>query len=385
LTYDFDSATDRRHEYSSKWDVGENELPMWVADMDFKTAPEIIQAVSSRAMHGVFGYTFVPDEWKKAVVSWWEGRHNAHIDPDWLIFSSGVIATISSAVRKLTTPNENVVLLTPVYNIFYNSVINNGCRVLESPLVYDSGVYSIDWHDLEKKLADKQTSLMILCNPHNPTGNIWSASELERIGELCFRYNVTVISDEIHCDLTSPGYEYTPFFSVSDVCRKVSVTCVAPTKTFNIAGLQTSAAIVPDEFLYHKIWRALNTDEVAEPNVFAVTAAIAAYTKGENWLDELRKYLDENRLTAQRYIEANIPCITPVISHATYLMWLDCSALTDDSSAFADSLRSSTGLYLSKGTVFGGNGGHFLRMNLACPRSVLLDGLSRLESFVKSV
>lgn len=384
MQYNFDEVNDRRNEYSTKWSVGENELPMWVADMDFKTAPEITDAIIKRAGLGTFGYTEIPDEWKKAVISWYKRRHSAVIEPEWTIFSTGVIATISSAVRKLTTPNENVLLMTPVYNIFYNSVINNGCRVIENKLSCSDGVYSIDWADLESKLADEQTSLMILCNPHNPTGNIWTKQELARIGAMCRKYGVTVISDEIHCDLTEPGYEYTPFFTASEECRNISITCIAPTKTFNIAGLQTSAVIVPDKFLRHKIWRSLNTDEVAEPNVFAVTAAIAAYEKGEKWLEELRAYLSENRKIAQRFIGEKIPQLRVVKSHATYLMWIDCSRVSMDSAEFTAALRRETGLYLSRGDVFGGNGGNFVRMNLACPKSVMLDGLERLEKFVKS-
>lgn len=384
MQYNFDEVNDRRNEYSTKWSVGENELPMWVADMDFKTAPEITDAIIKRAVLGTFGYTEIPDEWKNAVISWYKRRHSAVIEPEWTIFSTGVIATISSTVRKLTTPNENVLLMTPVYNIFYNSVINNGCRVIENKLSCSDGVYSIDWADLESKLADEQTSLMILCNPHNPTGNIWTKQELARIGAMCRKYGVTVISDEIHCDLTEPGYEYTPFFTASEECRNISITCIAPTKTFNIAGLQTSAVIVPDKFLRHKIWRSLNTDEAAEPNVFAVTAAIAAYEKGEKWLEELRAYLSENRKIAQRFIGEKIPQLRVVKSHATYLMWIDCSRVSVDSAEFTAALRRETGLYLSRGDVFGGNGGNFVRMNLACPKSVMLDGLERLEKFVKS-
>ena len=233
--YDFDTPIDRTNTQSLKWDVAENELPMWVADMDFKTAPEIIEAVNKRAAHGVFGYSIIPESWNEAVAGWWSRRHNWDIDKDWLVFCTGVIPSVSSIVRKLTTPNENVVIQTPVYNIFFNSIINNGRRVLENPLRYENGEYSIDWEDLKNKLANPQTSLMILCNPQNPSGKIWSKEDLSRIGELCARYYVTVVSDEIHCDLTDPGKEYIPFASVSDVCRDISITCVAPTKTFNLS------------------------------------------------------------------------------------------------------------------------------------------------------
>lgn len=345
--YDFDTPIDRTNTQSLKWDVAENELPMWVADMDFKTAPEIIEAVNKRAAHGVFGYSIIPESWNEAVAGWWSRRHNWDIDKDWLVFCTGVIPSVSSIVRKLTTPNENVVIQTPVYNIFFNSIINNGRRVLENPLRYENGEYSIDWEDLKNKLANPQTSLMILCNPQNPSGKIWSKEDLSRIGELCARYYVTVVSDEIHCDLTDPGKEYIPFASVSDVCRDISITCVAPTKTFNIAGLQTAAVIVPHKNLRHKVWRALNTDEVAEPNAFAVWAAEAAYNYGDKWLDELRGYIYNNKRIVNEYVNDNITSIKVVQSEATYLLWLDCSAITDNSSELAAYIRNRTGLYLS--------------------------------------
>ena len=384
MTYDFDTVTDRRSEFSMKWDVADGELPMWVADMDFKTAPEITQAIIKRAEHGIFGYTDVPAQWKNAVISWYKKRHSFEIEYDRLMFSTGVVAAISSLVRKLTTPNENIVLLTPVYNIFFNSIINNGCRALECPLNYDGNKYEINWTDFEEKLSDKQTTLFILCNPHNPTGIIWGRETLAKIGALCKKYHVTVISDEIHCDITDPGYDYVPFASVNDECKYNSITCIAPTKTFNLAGLQTSAVYVPDEYLFHKVWRALNTDEVAEPNVFAMTASIAAYEHGEKWLDELREYLYLNKKAVRGFIEEDVPEIKVVSSHATYLLWLDCSKICENADSLADSIRAKTGLYLSKGSAFGKGGEAFLRMNTACPRRTLDDGLGRLKTYFKS-
>ena len=382
MKYDFDKVVNRRDTYSLKWDVKENELPMWVADMDFETAPEIINAIEKRAAHGVFGYTDVPKEWYQAICNWWEMRHHFQMQQDWLMFCTGVIPAISSIVRKLTTPNENVVIQTPVYNIFFNSIVNNGCRVLESPLVYENGLYRIDWEDLEEKLANPQTTLMILCNPQNPAGIIWDKETLEKIGDLCAKHHVTVIADEIHCDLTDPGKEYIPFASVSGNCRENSITCIAPTKTFNIAGLQTAAIMVPNPQLRYKVNRAINTDEVAEPNVFAVTAAIAAYQEGAQWLDELRAYIYENKQTVKQYIKEHIPEITVVDSEATYLLWLDCSKITQDTDIFLKKLRKETGLFLSLGSIYGGNGKCFARMNLACPRATVLDGLHRLEKGV---
>ena len=384
MQYDFDTPINRRNTNSLKWDVAENELPMWVADMDFATAPEVREAIRKRASHGVFGYSVVPDEWCQAYIGWWQKRHGFSMQKDWLVFCTGVVPAISSTVRKLTTPAEKVLIQTPVYNIFFNSILNNGRQVLESSLKYSAGRYEIDFEDLEQKLSDPQTSLMILCNPHNPVGKIWDKETLERIGELCWKHHVVVLSDEIHCDLTDPGMKYTPFASVSEKCRENSITCIAPTKAFNLAGLQTAAVVIPNASLRHKVWRALNTDEVAEPNAFAVDAAIAAFTEGEAWLDELRKYIFENKMRTVEFVKGNIPQIRVVTSHATYLLWLDCSSMAGSASEIAQHIRNKTGLYLSEGSQFGDCGEKFLRMNIACPRSILEDGLKRLQEGIVS-
>lgn len=382
MRYDFDKIIDRRRSCSLKWTVAENELPMWVADMDFETAPEIRAAFRARVEHAVFGYAIVPDAWSEAYVQWWKKRHGVTFQKEWFIFCAGVVPAISSMVRKLTTPAENVVLMTPVYNIFFHSVLNNGRRVLESPLRYDGKGYTVDFDDLEQKLSDPQTSLMILCNPHNPIGKIWDREVLERIGMLCKKHHVTVISDEIHGDLTAPGKEYVPFSSVSDVCRDISITCLAPTKAFNLAGIQTAAVVVADEVLRHRVWRGLNTDEVAEPNAFAVDAAVAAFTRGGPWLESLREYLQKNKELAASFLRSRIPQLRVVPSDATYLMWLFCGDL-GDATAVANFIRSETGLFLSAGNAYGGNGAQFLRLNVACPRTVLQEGLERLRTGVE--
>ncbi len=377
--YDFDTTVNRRGTASLKWDVEEHELPMWVADMDFQTAPEIREALEKRVAHGVFGYTVIPDTWNQAYVNWWEKRHHFLVQPEWLVFCTGVVPAISSAVRKLTTPGENVLIQTPVYNIFFNSIVNNGRNVLESPLVYDGQAYQIDFAQLEKDLANPQTTLMILCNPHNPVGKIWDKETLEKIGNLCEKYHVTVLADEIHCDLTAVGKEYVPFAAVSETCKKISVSLWAPTKTFNIAGLQTAAIMAADPTLRHKMWRALNTDEVAEPNAFAIDAAIAAFTKGEAWLDALREYIDENKQMVKQYLEKELPQISVVSLDVTYLLWLDCHEITEDSVKLATFIREKTGLYLSEGAEYGGDGRYFLRLNVACPKERLKEGLKRLK------
>lgn len=379
MKYNFDQPVNRRGTWSMKWDVSENELPMWVADMDFETAPEVKEAIRKRAQHGAFGYTIVPNEWYQAIQNWWQERYHFRMNKEWMIFCTGVVPAISSIVRKMTTVAEKIVLLTPVYNIFFNSVVNNGRYVLECPLQYENGTYSIDFEALEKKLADPQTTMLIFCNPHNPVGEIWSRETMKKVGELCAKYHVLVVSDEIHCDLTEPGNSYIPFASVSDTCRENSITCIAPTKSFNLAGLQTAAVIVPNENLRHKVWRGLNTDEVAEPNVFAMTAAITAWTQGDIWLDELRNYLFQNRCVAAEYLKTELPEIRLVPAKATYLLWIDCRSITKKSEELAEYVRKQTGLYLCAGAEYGKAGEGFLRMNIACRGETMMEGLHRLK------
>ena len=378
--YDFDEIIDRRNTGSLKWDVPEGELPMWVADMDFRTAPCIREAIEKRAAHGVFGYSIIPDEWYDAYRSWWSRYHGFDIERDWLIFTTGVIPAISTAIRKFTTPAEKVLIQTPVYNIFFNCIINNGRRVLENPLIYEDGRYFMDFDDLEEKLSDPLCTMMLLCNPHNPVGEIWGEDTLNWIGELAQKHNVLVLSDEIHCDLTAPELSYTPFASVSDNCRDNSITAIAPTKTFNIAGINSAAVVVPNRALRARMNRALNTDEVAEPNAFAVDATVAAFSdEGQEWLLALREYVQKNKELVRDYLESELPRVKLVSTDATYLLWLDLSLYMDDAVRFQKFLRETVGLYMSSGSVYGGNGNSFMRLNVACPRSVVEDGLNRLK------
>jgi cystathionine beta-lyase len=383
--YYFDETVNRRNTGSLKWDVSEGELPMWVADMDFPTAPEIRAAMEKRMEHGVFGYNIVTDDWYLSYQNWWKSEHHFEIEKEWLIFATGVVPIISSTVRKLTTPGENVLIQTPVYNIFFNSILNNGRNVIENKLHYENGIYAINFQDLEEKLSNPQTTLMILCNPHNPIGKIWERDTLERIGFLCEKYQVTVLADEIHCDLTAPDKEYIPFASVSETCRNISITCVAPTKTFNLAGLQTAAVFIPNAYLRHKVWRALNTDEVAEPNSFAVTSAVAAYEHGKEWLTALRQYIQKNKEIVETYLSRELPDIFVVSTEATYLLWIDCSQITEDARELAEHIRRETGLYVTAGSEYGETGRTFLRLNVACSKDVLMDGLARLKRGIHSL
>lgn len=385
MKYDFNKPTDRRNTDSVKWDIKDGELPMWIADMDFETAPAVKEAIIKTAERGIYGYSTVPDEYFESISSFWKRRYNADFKPCEMIFVTGVVAAISSMVRKLTTPAENVLIQAPVYNIFYNSILNNGRNVISNDLVYENGEYRIDFSDLEEKLKNPQTSLMILCNPHNPVGKIWDRGTLEKIGELCKKHGVTVISDEIHGTVTAPGKKYIPFASVNEVCADISLTCVSASKGFNIAGLQSACVIAKNPVLRHKAWRGINTDEVGEPNVFAIRASIAAYSDGEEWLDGFNEYVYENRKFAEEIMAKRAPKLRAVSADATYLLWVDVSEYTENSEEFAKNLRHATGLYVCDGVEYGRGGEKFVRINLATQRKNVEDGIGRLCDYVNGL
>lgn len=291
----FDTVIERRNTNSLKWNVEEDTIAMWVADMDFRTAPCIQKAMQNTAALGIYGYCEVPEAFYTSIQEWWRQEHCFAMEREWMMFSSGVVPAISSMVRRLTQPAEKVVVLSPVYNIFYNSILNNGRRVLASELLYEGGTYEIDFIDLEQKLQDPLTTLMIMCNPHNPIGKIWSREELTQINALCRKHHVIVISDEIHCDLCEPGEKYLPFAAVNASCLQNSITCLSASKAFNLAGLQAACVVIADEGIRNRIWRGFHTDEVAEPNVFACEATIAAWMEGKDWLKDLNHYISANK------------------------------------------------------------------------------------------
>ena len=380
--FDFDFNPDRMGTGSIKWDVEKNELPMWIADMDFETAPAVKKAVQKRAEHGIYAYTLVPDEWYKAIIGWWKRRFDFNIEKEWLEFCTGIVPAISSIVKRVTNHGDNVAVLTPAYNVFFNSIENAGRHALECNLAYKNGKYILDFAALEKVLSHPLTTLLIFCNPHNPTGNIWTKEEIAKVGALCKKHGVVVISDEIHCNFTLPENNYTPFASVSDECRDNSITCISASKTFNIAGLQTAAVVVPNKHLREKVSRGLNSDEVAEPNCFAIDSVIAAFNEGEQWVNELNEYLFENRKCVEDYLKSNLPEAHAVEANATYVVWIDCRKFCDNTDELCKFLREKTGLILSAGSQYRGDGKLFVRLNTACNREKLNDGLAR---FVKGV
>ncbi|APX71786.1 pyridoxal phosphate-dependent aminotransferase [Companilactobacillus allii] len=380
--YDFDTTIDRRKTDSVKWDIASNELPMWVADMDFKTAPVIVDAIEKKAQDAIFGYEEPHDDYFRAVADWYESEHGSRPDTDWMMFVTGVVPAISSAVRKVTSVGDNVLIQAPVYNIFYNSIVNNGRHILSNDLVYKDFDYEIDFKDLEAKLKEPLTTMMILCNPHNPVGKVWSKSDLVKIARLCNKYHVFLLSDEIHGDLTF-GAEYTPMFSLDENLIQNLIVCVSPSKTFNVAAMHAATIIVPNENLRMQVNRGINTDELAEPNSFAIPVTIAAYEHGHDWLKELKEKLVDNKNIVADFLQSELPEVKLIPSQATYLLWIDTSKVSTDSKELAAFIRKETGLYLSAGNVYGGNGDDFLRLNIACPKKLLNDGLNRLKQGIE--
>ena len=383
--YDFDVCPDRRGTESVKWDEFPGMLPMWVADMDFRVAPEIQEALQKRLDHGVFGYELIPDNYFQVMGRWFAQRHGWEgIGRENIVPTTGVIAAYSAAIKAMTVPGDKVLVMTPCYNAFFPAIRNNKCGQLESPLKFDGKHFIVDWDDFEAKV--KQARVFLLCNPHNPVGRVWTREELLLMAEICRRNNVFVVSDEIHCELTYPGHDYTPWATLPEQYVKNSVSCISPTKAFNIAGIQIANIFAADPEILKKMDRAINDNECCDVNVFGVTALQAAYDKGGPWLDALRNYLYHNARTVCCFLEDEMPGVVCPPLEGTYLMWLDCRCalkpgepLEGFSERLANHLKEKHGLVLSTGTIYGAAGEGFERLNIACPRTRLLDGLDRLK------
>ena len=385
MKYDFDKTIDRRATNSDKWDSApEGVLPMWVADMDFRTAPAIIDALQKRVAHGIFGYTRVPDAYYDAVTSWFSRRHGWDIDREWIIYTSGVVPAVSAVIKAMTVPGDKVIVQTPVYNCFFSSIRNNGCEIVSNPLRRTADTYEMDFDALERCATDPRAKVMLLCNPHNPAGRVWTPDELTRLGNICLRNGVTVVADEIHCELVYQGFKYTPFASLSDAFLHRSVTCVSPSKAFNIAGLQIANIVAFDNDLRNRIDKAININEVCDVNPFGVAATIAAYNEGEEWLNQLVDYLHGNYEAMAEFCRRELPEFPITRLEGTYLVWMDCSSLGMPSDALEHALLDDARLWLNAGTMYGAEGEGYMRWNIACPRSVMLDGLNRFLNFVRS-
>lgn len=387
MIYNFDEIIPRRHTNSVKWDEATQDdiIPLWVADMDFRVLPQITDALRQRVDHGVFGYTHVPDSYYESVIRWFKDRHGLQgVKQSDIIYTSGVVPAISAIVRGLTLPGDKVLVQTPVYNCFFSSIRNQGCIVEENHLIYQDNTYVVDWDDFEKKCADSRVRIFLLCNPHNPAGRVWKKEELLRMGEICRKHNVFVISDEIHCELVMPGNEYTPFASLSDDFLNNSATCVAPTKAFNIAGLQIANIIVKDRMKRERIDRAINIHEVCDVNPFGVVATEAAYTEeGAEWLRQLNTYIFANYQFLCDFFSKHFPSLEVVKLEGTYLVWVDCSSLGKSSTEIVNKLYRH-GVWMNDGAIYGENKGSFIRINIACPRKILEEGLLRMERTLHS-
>lgn len=382
MKYDFNEIIPRKGSHSYKWDYNEKEniLPMWVADMDFRAAPPVIEALAKRVQHGVFGYTKVPPQYFDAIINWFQRRHQLHIEKEWLLVSAGVVPAISAIIKTLTEPGDQVIIQTPVYNRFFSCIRNDKCEVVQNNLVYRDGKYSIDFEALEKQAANPLAKVFLLCNPHNPVGRVWSKEELIRMGDICFKHGVTVISDEIHCDLIHAGHKHISFASINQTFLENSVTCISPSKSFNLAGLQVANIVTAKAELRNKIDTALKVSELYELNPFAVEGLIAAYNEGEEWLEALNKYLFENYNYLKNFFEKNLPKFKVLPLEGTYLVWIDITASELKSAEFAQRLLEKENLWITHGNMYGDDGEGFIRINIGCPRTLLVQGLEKIKS-----
>lgn len=388
--YDFDQIIDRRSTDCVKWDnleelYGNKDLlPLWVADMDFPVAPAISNALKKRTEHGVYGYNLISDRYYQAVINWMKRRHSWDIEREWIVFTPGVVPALSYAVRAFTKPGDKVIIQSPVYHPFYSTIETNGRHVVTNPLIYKDGKYYMDYEDLEEKI-DSRTRLLFLCSPHNPVGRVWTEEELRRLGKICLENDIIVVSDEIHFDIVFKGHKHTVFAKVSEEIRENSIICTAPSKTFNIAGLQVSNIIIPNRRLRERFNIELEKDHISRPNIFGQEALIAAYEESEEWLDELIHYIEENKNYFIGYVENNLPQLEVIDSEGTFLLWVDCSGLNMDPEELNHFFVNRCKLALNRGDMFGQEGRLFYRFNIGCPRSILKEALDRIKEGIESL
>lgn len=382
MTYDFDKIISRRGTNCVKWDefTDPDIIPLWVADMDFETAPSVQQALLKRMQHGCFGYTLVPESYYNATIQWFQHRHGWSIERPSFIYTSGVVSAISAIIKAVTSPGDKVLVQTPVYNCFFSSIRNNGCTLAENPLKMEGNRYEVDWQDFEAKCADPSVKVFLLCNPHNPAGRVWTCQELVQMGNICLKHGVFVISDEIHCEFVMPGHTYTPFASISEDFAMNCAVCLSPSKAFNIAGLQIANIIVKNEKVRKRVDKAININEVCDVNPFGVIALQAAYSaEGEEWLNQLCHYISDNYLMACQLFTEALPQCPVTTLEGTYLMWVDIRATGKTSRQMTDHLLRKAKVYVNCGTMYGeATGEGYIRINLATRRNLLEEGIMRI-------
>jgi len=389
LKYDFNAIIDRRNTRSYKWDQSEklfgdkDILPLWVADMDFEGPPAVKEAILRRAEHGVYGYSVRNDSYIESITSWFQRRHDWSIQPEWISDSPGIVTSLSLAVELFSEPGGEVILQSPVYYPFYDVIKMNGRKVAKNPLILRDGRYEMDYDQLEE-LMKGGAKLLLLCSPHNPGGRVWEREELLKLGELCVAHGVTVISDEIHCDLVLPGHKHIPFASLSEEIADITLTTLAATKTFNLPGLQTSFIVASNPSLKRKFDYRIKTLSLHMSHFFAQDAVQAAYNEGDEWLDELMQHLSGNVEYAIQYLAEHLPQVKVIRPDATYLLWMDCRELKLDIAGLKKLMFKEAKVAFSEGSVFGDEGEGYLRINLACPRSTLQEALERFTQAAKA-
>jgi len=389
MDYDFDNVIERRTTNSAKWDgvlklFGDKDvLPMWVADMDFKAPPPVIEALKQRAEEGIYGYPLRPPSYYDAFIDWTRRHHDWKVEKKWLTFSPGSMTGLSVMILALTRPGDGVIVQPPVYYPFFEVIENNGRQVVNNPLILKNGRYNMDFEDLEKRAGDN-AKLMILCSPANPVGRVWKKEDIQRVGKFCLKNNIILISDEIHSDIVYPHFKHTPTATISRELAQITITCMAPSKTFNLAGLKSSVIIIPDQDLRHRYNQFLKNIRIHMDNVFGMAAFESAYKFGEDWLTEFLIYLHKNLEFTIRYFEERIPGIKVIEPEATYLVWLDCRGLGLNTRELKDFMIKKAKVGLDNGSIFGQGGEGFQRLNIACPRKTLEKGLRRIEAAVNS-
>ena len=384
MKYNFDKSVERRGTNCVKWDESADPdiIPMWVADMDFRVAPAIQKALEQRVSHGVFGYNIVPESYYEAVISWFRRRHQWEIERSSILYTTAVVPAMSCVIKALTMPGEKVLILSPAYNCFFSSIKNNGCEVLESPLKAVADTFEVDWQDFEMKCADEKTTLFLLCNPHNPCGRVWKREELQQMYDICQQHGVKVVSDEIHCELIMPGYQFVPFGTITDDC----IVMNSPSKNFNTAGLQIANIITKNPEWRRRIDRAININEVCDVNPFGIVALQAAYNESGDWLDELNQYLWSNYQTLCDFFARELPQLKVSRLEGTYLVWVNHSALGISTDDFFNRLLTEGHVWVSAGTMYGPQTGEgYIRINIACPRRQLNEALQRIASVTSRV
>jgi len=389
MKYDFDRIIDRRGTYSYKWDQCEklfgraDILPLWVADMDFEPPREVKDAILARVRQGVYGYTFRPDAYFEAICGWMRRRHGWEVRREWIVPVPGVVPALSLCVCAFTEPGDKVIIQTPVYYPFFDVIRMNGRTIVENPLILRDGRYEMDFALLEKQAAEG-AKMIILCSPHNPGGRVWSREELKTLGDICVRHGLTVVADEIHHDLVLPGHKHIPLASVDDRIAENTITCVAPTKTFNLAGLMTAATVIPGDSLRRRFEHAVKTVSLHMESYFGVAAFIASYTHGDEWLDQLLQYLQGNLDFLTDFVRERLPEIRVMRPEASYLVWIDCRSVSEDPADLKKLMYEEAGVAFNEGSIYGEAGKGFLRVNIACPRSVLAEALERFAAAVEA-